>query len=76
MREAQEVAMLLQLIEASIETNLDELHNDGVRVCFMGDRATLPPSLQRSMTKCVDVLLLPHAGSAVLVAAKLFQCTN
>ena len=48
-RNSHEVALLLQLIEGSIQANLLELHGSNVCLSFMGDRASLPQSLRRCM---------------------------
>jgi undecaprenyl diphosphate synthase len=44
-RPAEEVARLMELIVESIEREIDELHDNGIRVRFVGDLATLKPHL-------------------------------
>lgn len=50
-RQGQEVALLLRLIESSIDAYLTEMQRNGVRIGFIGDRASLPQSLQKSMAR-------------------------
>jgi undecaprenyl diphosphate synthase len=48
-RPAQEVDFLMQLFEQVIWQELELLHQEGVRLTFIGDRMTLPASLQATL---------------------------
>lgn len=48
-RPTGEVAFLMALFERLLRTELDEMHREGVRMQFIGDRAGLPNSLQQQI---------------------------
>jgi undecaprenyl diphosphate synthase len=49
-RPAEEVARLMELIVESIESEIDELHGNGIRIRFVGDLATLKPHLLENIS--------------------------
>lgn len=51
MRPIDEVAFLMQLFETALDSEIDTLHQHGVRVRFIGDRAGLSPSLQEGIAR-------------------------
>ena len=50
-RPAEEVAMLMGLLKRYIRNDLADLHNNDVRVRVIGQRAGLPPTSSRCLTK-------------------------
>jgi undecaprenyl diphosphate synthase len=49
-RPRQEVQLLLDLFISSLEEQVDDLHEHGVRLCFIGARASFPEKLKNSIT--------------------------
>jgi undecaprenyl diphosphate synthase len=49
-RPAEEVARLMELIVESIESEIDELHGNGIRIRFVGDLTTLKPHLLENIS--------------------------
>jgi undecaprenyl diphosphate synthase len=49
-RPRQEVQLLLDLFISSLEEQVDDLHEHGVRLCFIGARASFPEKLKSSIT--------------------------
>lgn len=52
-RSTTEVNGLLQLMESTIATGLDELCDAGVKLTFFGELHRLSPSLQSAISRCV-----------------------
>jgi undecaprenyl diphosphate synthase len=50
-RPAAEVNFLMQLFEGLLDSELNYLHDEGVRIKFLGDRSQVPVTLQRMMDK-------------------------
>jgi undecaprenyl diphosphate synthase len=49
-RPSSEVGALMRLFVEALDREVAELHSNGIRLRFIGDRASLAPSLQSSMT--------------------------
>ncbi len=54
-RPAAEVDFLMRLFEGLLNSELAQMHAEGVRIRFMGDRSQVPLSLQRMMDKSSDL---------------------
>jgi undecaprenyl diphosphate synthase len=52
-RPAAEVDFLMKLFEGLLDSELAKLHEEGVRVRFLGDRSQVPIGLQRMMDKSI-----------------------
>jgi undecaprenyl diphosphate synthase len=52
-RPAAEVNFLMQLFEGLLDSELDYLHAEGVRIMFIGDRSQIPVTLQRMMDRSI-----------------------
>jgi undecaprenyl diphosphate synthase len=52
-RPAAEVDFLMKLFEGLLDSELAQLHEEGVRVRFLGDRSQVPIGLQRMMDKSI-----------------------
>jgi undecaprenyl diphosphate synthase len=50
-RPAAEVDFLMRLFEGLLDKELDQMHAEGVRIRFLGDRSQVPISLQKMMDK-------------------------
>jgi undecaprenyl diphosphate synthase len=48
-RPAEEVGVLMKLFVEALQREVGELHENGVRLRFVGDRSTLPPALRDGM---------------------------
>ena len=59
-RPQEEVSGLFQLLEERIETETAELHNQGMRLIHLGQLDRLPPSLQQSIKKAVELTRNNH----------------
>ncbi|WP_310481618.1 isoprenyl transferase [Chamaesiphon sp. VAR_48_metabat_403] len=53
-RPAAEVDFLMKLFEGLLDSELAKLHEEGVRVRFLGDRSQVPIGLQRMMDKSIS----------------------
>ncbi|GLC40250.1 hypothetical protein PLESTB_001309100 [Pleodorina starrii] len=53
-RSREEVAFLMRLMERTLDAEVSELHSQGVRLTFAGDRAALPESLRRSVLRAEE----------------------
>jgi undecaprenyl diphosphate synthase len=53
-RPAAEVDFLMRLFEGLLDSELAQLHAEGVRVRFLGDRSQVPISLQKMMDKSIE----------------------
>jgi len=53
-RPAAEVDFLMRLFEGLLDSELAQMHAEGVRIRFLGDRAQVPISLQKMMDKSID----------------------
>jgi undecaprenyl diphosphate synthase len=53
-RSAFEVDFLMRLFEGLLDSELAQLHAEGVRIRFLGDRSQVPVSLQKMMNKTID----------------------
>jgi undecaprenyl diphosphate synthase len=49
-RPDQEVSSLMSLFLSTLNAEMNELHEQGVRICFIGDRTRFSQSLQNSIT--------------------------
>ncbi|PNH09203.1 Isoprenyl transferase, partial [Tetrabaena socialis] len=54
-RSREEVGFLMRLLQAALESELPQLHADGVRLAFAGDRALLPESLRRTLQRAEEL---------------------
>ncbi|MFJ1269035.1 polyprenyl diphosphate synthase [Legionella lytica] len=54
-RPMEEVSFLMELFIESLRRELSELNQNGVRMCFTGDRSLLSPSLQQQMREAESV---------------------
>jgi undecaprenyl diphosphate synthase len=54
-RPTAEVEFLMRLFEGLLKAELAEMHAEGVRIRFLGDRAQVPPSLQQMMQHAIDL---------------------
>jgi undecaprenyl diphosphate synthase len=52
-RPAAEVNFLMQLFEGLLDSELDYMHAEGVRIRFLGDRSQVPVTLQKMMDKSI-----------------------
>jgi undecaprenyl diphosphate synthase len=52
-RSPEEVRALLHLMESSLNAQLDEALENGVRMSFFGDLERLPSSLRQLINRCV-----------------------
>jgi undecaprenyl diphosphate synthase len=50
-RPAAEVNFLMQLFEGLLDSELDYMHAEGVKINFIGDRSQVPATLQKMMNK-------------------------
>ena len=50
-RPPTEVSLLMELFTRSLAKEVDELHENGVRIRFIGDHARFAPNLQRAMER-------------------------
>ena len=66
-RPTAEVEFLLELFVRSMETELETLHAEGVRVRFIGDRAALPPSL-RTVIQHTEQRTAGNPGMVLVIA--------
>jgi undecaprenyl diphosphate synthase len=53
-RPRQEVQLLLDLFISSLEEQVDDLHEHGVRLCFIGERSSFPEKLQSSIARAEE----------------------
>ena len=53
-RPAAEVDFLMRLFEGLLDTELAQMHAEGVRIRFLGDRSQVPLSLQKMMDKSIE----------------------
>jgi undecaprenyl diphosphate synthase len=53
-RPAVEVDFLMRLFEGLLDSELEQMHAEGVRIRFLGDRSQVPIGLQRMMDKSID----------------------
>ncbi len=53
-RPAFEVDFLMRLFEGLLDSELAQLHDEGVRIRFLGNRFQVPASLQKMMDKCIE----------------------
>ena len=53
-RSAVEVNFLMQLFERLLDSQLEQMHSEGVRIRFIGDRSQVPIALQAMMDKSID----------------------
>jgi undecaprenyl diphosphate synthase len=53
-RPAAEVDFLMRLFEGLLDSELTQLHAEGVRIRFLGDRSQVPISLQKMMDKSIE----------------------
>ena len=67
LRPTVEVDFLLELFVRSMETELDTLHAESVRVRFIGDRAALPPSL-RAVIQHTERRTAGNSGMVLVIA--------
>lgn len=54
-RPMEEVSFLMELFIESLRRELSELNQNGVRMCFTGDRSLLSPTLQQQMREAESV---------------------
>lgn len=54
-RPMDEVSFLMELFIESLRRELSELNQNGVRMCFTGDRSLLSPTLQQQMREAESV---------------------
>ncbi|CAM4427079.1 MAG: Ditrans,polycis-undecaprenyl-diphosphate synthase ((2E,6E)-farnesyl-diphosphate specific) [Legionella sp.] len=54
-RPTEEVSFLMELFIESLRRELSELNQNGVRMCFTGDRSLLSPALQQQMREAESV---------------------
>lgn len=54
-RPTEEVSFLMELFIESLRRELSELNQNGVRMCFTGDRSLLSPTLQQQMREAESV---------------------
>lgn len=54
-RPRAEVSRLMDLFRRALKQALPKLHENGVRVCFVGDRSRFPTDLQSEMRKAEDL---------------------
>ncbi|GIM16768.1 hypothetical protein Vretimale_19359 [Volvox reticuliferus] len=83
-RSREEVGFLMRLMERTLDVEVPELHSQGVRIFFAGNRAALPESLQRVMSrveeqtaKNTDLILcvcLSYGGQQDIVQAVQQLC--
>ncbi|GMV69340.1 MAG: hypothetical protein AMXMBFR76_17790 [Pseudomonadota bacterium] len=67
LRPHAEVDFLLELFVRSMATELDTLHAEGVRVRFIGDRVSLPPSL-RAVLEHTEQRTAGNGGMVLVIA--------
>lgn len=60
-RPAAEVDFLMKLFEGLLDSELAQLHEEGVRVRFLGDRSQVPIGLQTMMDKSIATTEHNHA---------------
>jgi undecaprenyl diphosphate synthase len=53
-RPAAEVNFLMRLFEGLLDSELDKMHTEGVRIRFLGDRSQVPITLQKMMDKSTE----------------------
>ncbi len=53
-RPAAEVDFLMRLFEGLLESELGEMHAEGVRLRFLGDRSQVPATLQKMMDRSME----------------------
>ncbi len=53
-RPAVEVNFLMQLFKGLLDSQLEQMHSEGVRIRFLGDRSQVPIDLQSMMDKSID----------------------
>jgi len=78
-RPRREVGALMRLFIEALEREADELHSNGIRLSFIGDRGSLSPALQAQMaeaeertrgnTRLALVVALAYGGRWDLVSA-------
>jgi len=66
-RPRTEVSMLMELFNASLQQRFKELHDNNVRLRFIGDLAPFPEKLRQSMTDTVN-LTTNNTGLNLIVA--------
>ncbi len=66
-RPAHEVNSLMQLFLEAMDREIDELHRNGVRLRFIGERRTVSVKLQARMAACED-LMAANRGLRLQVA--------
>jgi undecaprenyl diphosphate synthase len=60
-RPEAEVNFLMQLFEGLLDSELAEMHDEGVRLRFLGDRSQVPLSLRKMMEKSMEKTASNHA---------------
>lgn len=78
-RPEQEVSALMGLLRLYLRNEVNKLHKDGVRLCFIGDRERLPADIAALMTQSEDLtaangglvltIALSYGGRADIIAA-------
>ena len=53
-RPAFEVNFLMRLFEGLLDSQLEQMHSEGIRIIFLGDRSQVPIALQSMMDKLID----------------------
>jgi undecaprenyl diphosphate synthase len=66
-RPSEEVDFLMQLFMKTIADEMEALHEQGVRVCFMGDRRALVTTLQVGMD-AIESLTVENTGLTLNIA--------
>lgn len=60
-RPAAEVDFLMRLFEGLLDSELEQMHAEGVRIRFLGDRSQVPIGLQKMMSKSIERTALNQA---------------
>jgi undecaprenyl diphosphate synthase len=50
-RPTEEVSLLMELFMATLQAEIDKLHQNNIRLRFIGDRSRFPEALQKKMTE-------------------------
>jgi undecaprenyl diphosphate synthase len=53
-RPVAEVDFLMRLFEGLLDSDLEQMHAEGVRIRFLGDRSQVPIGLQKMMNKSIE----------------------
>ena len=67
-RPEKEVSFLMELFMTALEEEVKELHDNGVRLKFIGDRAAFPQKLQAAMDRS-ESLTAANTGLTLIIAA-------